>query len=140
VVPRPGRTITVDFPILVNGEVNGTVYLQRGKKATELAGVTLELVGADGQVAMRTRTAYDGFYTLSLVPPGTYRLQVPGAQFTKQPLAHAYTQDVVIGPNGTLLEGLDFTLELTPHAPPKAAPPRPYGPPQHPVRKPRAGR
>lgn len=143
VVPRPGRNLTIDFPIFVSGEVNGTIYLKRRGKATELGGATLELVGPDGKVAAHTRTAYDGFYTFTLVPPGAYTLRVPNEQFTKRPLAHDYAKAIAIAPGGTLLEGLDFTLELAhddaPIAKPKASN-RPYGPVQLPQRKPGARR
>lgn len=153
VVPRPGRTLTVDFPILPTGEVDGTVSLKRQGHLTELGGAQLELADATGRVVASTRSAYDGFYTFTQVPPGAYQLRIPDGQFTKRPLAHTYTRDVVIGPNGTLLEGLDFTLELrhdaTPN-PPKpsakkpaaekkpaarlAGPPRPAGRPSGPRR------
>jgi hypothetical protein len=130
VVPRPGRTMTVDFPVVTVGEVNGTVYLRRGGKPRELAGVELALTDGEGRVVKTTRSAYDGFYTFTQLPPGTYRLRVPPEQFTTRHLAPPIARDIIIGPDGNMLDGLDFTMELThdqpPHPAPKAKPiPRP---------------
>ena len=127
----------MDFPIVTTGEVNGTIFVLAKGHPKELAGATLGLADAAGQVVQTTRSAYDGFYSFSMLPPGAYRLRIPNEQFAKRPLARTYTRDVVIGPDGSLLEGLDFTLELAQDAHPTHTKRPQFGPPA-PVKRPPA--
>lgn len=141
---RPGQLATIDFPIVGNGEVNGTIFLKTAKAGPpdELAGVKLELVDAQGAVAMKTSSAYDGFYTLYGIAPGTYQLRIPPDQFRQGPPRDLPTKAIVIAPQGSLVEGLDIVLELD-HAKDVQPPPPPvpvakpvYGPQPRP-KKPR---
>jgi hypothetical protein len=70
-VARAGKTLVVDFPVVVTGEISGTVF-RDGRPA---AAVPLELVRADGSVAATNVTAYDGFYDFAAVRPGTYGIR-----------------------------------------------------------------
>jgi hypothetical protein len=141
---RPGQLATIDFPIVGNGEVNGTLYLKTAKARTpdELAGVKLELVDAQGAVAMKTSSAYDGFYSLYGIAPGTYQLRIPPDQFRQGTPRELPTKAIVIAPQGSLVEGLDIVLEID-HVPDvspsasKAPAPKPVYGPQPLPRRPR---
>jgi hypothetical protein len=116
VFPAPGQTLRVDFPIVAFGEVNGSVYLKRRGATNELAGVRLELLDAKDTVFRQVTSAYDGFYTFAQLPPGRYTLRIPPDQFTQGKPDGLITKEIVIAPAGTMLDGIDLTLEM-PHAP-----------------------
>lgn len=44
VIPRPGRTALVNFPVIPTGEIDGKVYLVEGDSETEVSRVELQLV------------------------------------------------------------------------------------------------
>ena len=72
----PGKVAVVDFPVVVSGEITGTVFLKRDGKGREASGVDLELVDREGLVVKKVRTAYDGFYDITDIKPGGYTLSV----------------------------------------------------------------
>ena len=50
VVPRPGHAFEVDFPIYISGEIDGTVYVQKGNQNYGVGKAIIELVDTNGQV------------------------------------------------------------------------------------------
>ena len=100
----------LDFPVIPTGEVNGTVYVQRDDKRSPAAAVELELVNHRGEVVKTARTAYDGFYSFSEVPVGTYVLR---AKFTDSMKA-AYQRcerKLVLQGDDPIVDGADLTLQ-----------------------------
>src|SRR5690606_9456952 len=73
ITPRPGVPARIELAISPTGEVEGTIEAPEGGV---LAGVELELVGADGQVAARTMSEYDGFFLFDRVAYGAYSLRL----------------------------------------------------------------
>jgi hypothetical protein len=110
VVPRAGRSLLVDIPVLVCGEVAGTVLLRRGETTAPLAGALLELVSErDGRIVRTARSAFDGYYDLAGIVPGRYRLRAtPGGPPRSD--VPPVTIDIVIGPDGPILDRVDLTL------------------------------
>jgi hypothetical protein len=112
VTPRGGHVVRMEVPVILFGEVNGTTYLLKDGKRTELPGLRLELRDEAGQVIKSLRTAYDGFYTFTDLQPGTYRLEVPGAA-TKALGAPALAPRIIrLAPEGTLLDGVDVVVAV----------------------------
>jgi len=74
-VARAGKPLIVDFPVIVSGEITGTVT-RNGRQASSAC---LELVDHDGIVIGTTTAAYDGFYNFAAVRPGTYTVRIDGA-------------------------------------------------------------
>lgn len=111
-VPRGGKAIDLQFPILVSGEITGTVYTNRGGKQREAPGVELQLVDATGKVVKSTRTAYDGFYDLTNVIPGTYTLRANPEQAVRIGFSGPLARPVTILPTGTILDGVNFVLSI----------------------------
>lgn len=109
ILPRPGKVAVIDFPVLVTGEITGTVYLERGGTSREASGVDLELVDSRGTVVKTARTAYDGFYDITDVEPGSYTLRVTAEHVVKLAVV-APSREVDILPSGTVIDGLDFVL------------------------------
>jgi hypothetical protein len=113
ILPRPGKVAIVEFPVLVSGEITGTVYLRRDGKAREASGVELELVDQKGVVVRTVRTAFDGFYDITEIKPGGYTLSVTAEHVVRLRVA-APSRGVKILPSGTVLDGVDFFLAPTP--------------------------
>jgi len=73
VVPRPGVTTVIELPVSPSGEAEGVILSPAG---VELAGVTLELINAQGVLVAATLSEFDGFFLFERVPYGKYRLRV----------------------------------------------------------------
>ena len=111
IVPRPGKTITLDYPMTATGEIDGTVFLRRDGTPTAVSNVRMELIDAQGMVVGRARSAFDGFYLFDLVVPGRYRVRVSPDQLDRLGLAAPPDRPVTIGGDGDIVNGLDFVLE-----------------------------
>ena len=112
VVLRPGVTGNIEFPVVTTGEIDGTVYRRRGDWSDPVADAIVQVVDADGKVVKETRTAYDGFYLLDFIRPGAYTLRISPDQIKRLKLAEPDAQAIEIGGDGTILNGMDFFLEL----------------------------
>lgn len=110
VVPRPGRVASVDFPVVVQGEIIGTVYERRGGRTRESPGIDVELQDAAGRTVKRTTTAYDGFYDLTGITPGRYRIRVAAEGLRSRGLVPPPPKDVIVEPGDAIVEGADIVL------------------------------
>ncbi len=52
-VPRPGRTIQLDFPVYTTGEIEGTVLLNKGGRETPVSNVTMQLLRSTDAFKMK---------------------------------------------------------------------------------------
>ena len=107
---RPGRAAIVDFPVVVTGEVDGTVYMQRGGRTFEVADVSLQLVAEDGEVVAVAHSAFDGFYLFEFVRPGRYAVRVDPDQLSRLGLVADGERPVRIEGSGTIVSGVEFLL------------------------------
>ncbi len=110
IVPRPGSTAIVDFPIVVTGEIDGMVYLLEQDRQVEVADVNLQLVSADGKVVARTRSVFDGFFLFEFVRPGDYLVRVDPDQLSRLGMRSTGGRAASIKGNGTIVGGLTFVL------------------------------
>ncbi len=126
-VPRPGRLTPLEFPLVIRGEVTGTAYRRRGSDVQPASGVEMQLVDATGTVVGSARTAFDGFFDLTDLPPGRYVLCASPDQLRRLGLPAPPPKDVVLEPTGTILDGLDLVIvDPSPPAPaPEPEPPTP---------------
>ncbi|HXO20040.1 MAG TPA: histidine kinase dimerization/phospho-acceptor domain-containing protein [Thermoanaerobaculia bacterium] len=111
IVPRPGKTAVIDFPVVISGEIAGTVYLKKDGKSREASGVELELVDQHGVVVKRATSGYDGFYDITEIRPGGYTLSVT-AEHVRRLHVMAPSREVKMVPSGTVLDGVNFILEV----------------------------
>jgi len=109
-VPRAGSPATVDFPLVVTGEIDGMVYMIDKGRAYELADVTLQLQAPDGTMVAETKSAFDGFYLFEFVRPGDYVVQVAPEQLARLGFVSSGGKKVTIGGDGTMASGIQFTL------------------------------
>lgn len=129
IVPRPGRVAAVDFPVVIQGEVIGTVYERRDGRTRESPGIDVELQDLQGRVVKRTRTAYDGFYDLTGIAPGRYRIRVAAEGLASRGLVPPPPRDVVVDPADAVVEGADIVLTGTAPMAVDLAPPVPIAVP-----------
>lgn len=73
VTPRPGVPAVLELAISPTGEVEGEIV---GPDDRPMAGVELELRGADGSLVARAMSEYDGFFLFERVPYGRYTLKL----------------------------------------------------------------
>jgi hypothetical protein len=114
VVGRPGATAVIDFPVVVTGEIDGTVFLARGTTTKEVSNVELQLVAADGTLVQETKSAFDGFYLFQSVRPGRYGVRVAPAQIARLKLAPDPGRAVEIDGEGTPVSGIDIVVRPLP--------------------------
>jgi hypothetical protein len=110
VVARPGAAARVEFPIVTTGEVDGMVYLDLKSSIKPASNVAMELADSSGTVVMTARTAFDGFYLFSRVPPGSYIVRVSPSQLRRLKLLAPAHRRIKIEGNATVISGVDFTL------------------------------
>ena len=73
VVPRPGVPADVEIGLVGGGSIEG-IIVKNGGLGVE--GLTLELVDANGKVAMKAQSDFDGFFLFDRVPYGKYRVRL----------------------------------------------------------------
>ena len=112
VVPvRPGVAALLNFPIVVTGEIDGTVALRQGGAVGEVSDVVIQLVDGEGKVVSETRSGFDGFYLLDQVRPGSYTVQVDPEQIQRLGLVAPMPKAVTIGGDGTIASGVDIIID-----------------------------
>ena len=124
---RPGHVARLAVPIVVFGEINGTGYQLKSGQKLPLAGLRLELRDGGGRVVKSLLTAFDGFYTFSDLPPGSYQLSVAEAAAGRLGAAPPPVRTLTLAPEGSILDGVDFILDL-PDGDPQAETAKPGGP------------
>lgn len=109
-LPRPGNAIALDYPLLITGEISGNVYQRDNGRLTEAAGINIEVVDAKGDVVKKTRSSFDGFYSVPNVPTGGYTVRVQPVQVQRLNVTVS-SRSVVIPPTGDYIDHVDLTLE-----------------------------
>lgn len=73
-VPRPGQVCQLEFPIVIQSEIDGLVQVERKNGLRGLRNILVELKNANDDVIATTKTESDGFYIFEGVPPGDYHV------------------------------------------------------------------
>ena len=110
IVPRPGQAMQLDFPIFTSGEIDGTVYLTRNGRTVPAGRVTVEVIDDRNRVIETTTTEYDGFYVISKIPLGKYRIRVSRQQMSELNLRADEEPAFEITADDQFESGIDFTL------------------------------
>lgn len=118
VTPRPGVVASVDLAVQMTGELTGTVYLREGSRSSGRGGVRVELRNlADGTV-LTARSAYDGFFELSRIPPGRYLLSVPFDELVRLEADGVVGNRIEVASSGGIFDGRNLVVQREPAATP----------------------
>lgn len=114
ILPRPGKTQVLDFPVVMTGEVDGVVYLLDKNKRRGIGSAEVELVDARGNVVAHGTSSSDGYYIVQAVRPGRYQARIAPAQLSKLGLLSDKEAALEIKADGSFVNGLDFTVQRAP--------------------------
>jgi len=135
ILPRPGKVQAIDFPVVMSGEVDGTVYLKEGGRTRGIGNALVELVNDQGGGAASARSSSDGYYVIQAVQPGHYKARISPEQLDKLGLTSTAPVELTMGADGEFIYGLNFTLQIKPavthEEPAKDAPPPAVAPNRH---------
>jgi len=109
-LPRPGKVLSLDFPLVMTGEIDGTVYLAEQDRTRGIGNALIELVDPKGTVVASTRSANDGYYIVPSVRPGQYKLRIAPEQLAALELAPVPEKFIEMRADGEFVNGIDFTL------------------------------
>jgi hypothetical protein len=115
---RPGRTVNIDFPVVVTADVDGYVYLERNGQQRGVSDVMLHLYDAKGALLTSVRSTGDGYYIFTGVRPGKYSIGVSPELIQRLRLEPVEKESVDITADGGPVNGIDFVLRT---AEPEAA-------------------
>ncbi len=110
VLPRAGKAEIIDFPVVLTGEIDGTVYLVANDASRGIGDALVQLLNEAGEVIGSTRSASDGFYVLSGVKPGRYHLRISPAQIGELGLTADGAASVTMPADPDFISGIDFQL------------------------------
>lgn len=109
-LPRPGKAQEIDFPLVLTGEVDGTVYLVEDGRSRGIGNALVELVNDRGELIGSTRSASDGFYVMPSVKSGQYRLRISPEQTQDLGLTADGEATITMPADPDFIAGIDFTL------------------------------
>ncbi len=103
VLPREGHVISLEFPVHMSGEMDGTVFAKSADGTSyPVKGVSVGLYDHNGKKIQGSSSEQDGFYVMSKIPPGNYYLVVDDADIGKG-ISRPLPQPVTIGYEGTTI-------------------------------------
>ncbi len=118
IFPRGGDIVSMEFPIHIAGELDGTVSIQKknGKQAlARLLRVQLIPTSGDLDKVQTVKTAGDGFFVFSQIPPGDYFLTPVYEDLKNLKAGQPAPEPISIGYDGTVIYGKNIILsELVP--------------------------
>jgi len=110
--PRPGSWSRIDFPVIRTMELEGYVrtHIQGADDDLEpVERAQIQLLRENGQFVATQRTAFDGFFLFSAVPPGVYELRL-GDQWSSR--VEEKPRMMSVNANGGVIQDLDFVLAM----------------------------
>ncbi|QIZ77483.1 MSCRAMM family protein [Ferrimonas lipolytica] len=113
VAPKRGQMVVLEIPLVEAAEIDGTIYLQKdpdkGDEPAAYAGLMLK--DKQGQTVATTQAEYDGYYLFTDIIPGDYQVVVDPEYAQRQKLRTVEPATAALHQPGTVLAGLDMTLE-----------------------------
>lgn len=110
VLPRPGRSQILDFPVVATSDIDGTVFAVSEQGQPPIGNAEVELVDAVGEVVMQTRSSGDGFYLFHQVLPGRYAVRISPAQAAELFLDTGPPRAVDVSLDSNFISGQDLQL------------------------------
>jgi len=112
----PNQLKLVEIPIIVAGEVSGTITKVTKNESEGIGRILLNIFDKSGTFIAKTMTEQDGYYSYLGLPPGNYYAQVDTLQLKKihleaEPVTLPFT--IHSSRDGDIVEGIDFVLKST---------------------------
>lgn len=132
VTPRAGKIIKFDFPLFETSQIDGTVTVPDG---ADVENLQVNLVNTEGQTVSSTHTAFDGYYLIEGVMPGTYKVRIADDSLSAAHLSQPGDRVVTINKADFYIHDIKLAMEgaaaPTTEAPPAEVigPPAPVSPP-----------
>ena len=114
-VPRPGKVIAVNFPLFETSQIEGAVSAPPGENPS---GFIVELVNTDGQVIRSTHSAFDGYYLLADIMPGSYKIRIADSSLKHRGLKQAEQPSLTITASDYFVKDIQLTAAGAPGAAP----------------------
>ncbi len=107
----PNHFTLIEVPVVVAGEVSGTVYLGEGKEKTGIGRIIVNFYDKNFIVVGRTVTEADGFFNFLGLAAGSYTARIDEAQSQKlQMTSSSLSFTILPGKDGDIVNGLEFIL------------------------------
>jgi hypothetical protein len=113
----PNQYKLLEIPVVVIGEIYGTVYLKEQNSRKGQGRMIVQLYRADGSAAGQTLTEVDGFFTFTGLQPGHYTARLDAAQLQKLNMTAAPVSIPVYitgDKDGDTSGDLEFTVSVAP--------------------------
>ncbi len=109
--PRPGIVHPIEIPIVVGGEIEGSVYIRdESGNAREGSYKEVQLLDTEGNVVDSVVSGFDGYYLFTQVLPGQYQIKVADAELARNQLKVKAPLQVDVTPENSLLLGANLDL------------------------------
>ncbi len=112
---RPGKPVSLDFPVHLSGEVDGTIMTAEGPffgaPRQAAGGLHIDLIDPVGNIAVSTLSAFDGYYVLGKIPPGEYLARIRSEDLAGTNLRQPTPRLIKIGYDGKLVPDQNIQLE-----------------------------
>ena len=111
-LPRPGIVKYIEIPVVLSGEVEGSVRFANDyqQSRTPVAGVPIVAINLETGERRVLQSEFDGYFLLNQLTPGFYRIQIPPDYLEKKGLQTRRPFEVEIESHGSLIIGANFTL------------------------------
>jgi hypothetical protein len=113
-VPRPGVVNKIAFPLYPTGDIDGTIWVNKGDRKIPGGGLSVQLLDTSGAVKFAGKTDHDGFFVLEGVDYGTYALRLDPTQAAKLGLSTGVARLVSVNDAKPSLSGQDMVVSITP--------------------------
>ncbi len=114
----PAQFKSIDIPISVMGEINGMVYVKRGKSLYGQGRIIINIIDEDGRQVHKILSESDGYINFLGLEPGKYKAQPDTAQLRKLGMTVEPAQiDFTINPSvwGDIIDDANFILTSLKH-------------------------
>lgn len=112
----PNQVKLVEIPVVVMGELSGTIYLEENSKKAGIGRILLNIYRADNRLAAQVLSESDGFFSFMGLTPGSYSAKVDTAQLQKLGMTASPMIPFHIAnkKDGDVVDGLEFFLQRLP--------------------------
>ena len=111
VSPRPGAIQLIDMPMVTIGEIEGFIN-KRNKSGTlqNAAYVPISVYDESNQLVSTTMSEFDGYYLISDIKPGRYRIEIDSDYLSQHNLLGASHIEKIVTQQNPLVSGANFIL------------------------------